>query len=158
MKAIFLDIDGVLNCYNSKSYCGIYTGIDSDKIKRLARIVEKTGAKIILSSDWRYDWEKYHKGLVKKQCGKYLDNKLWKKGKLRIYDKTPSIRLEWRGHEIAQYLIDHPEITEWVIFDDNLFDDFYDNKYIEGHFIGTDDEFGLTDKNVEEAIEILRSK
>lgn len=53
MKVIFLDIDGVLNCVTSKSYCGMYVGVDADKIRRLARIVEETGAKIVLSSDWR---------------------------------------------------------------------------------------------------------
>ena len=61
MRAIFLDIDGVLNCRTSRSYChddecGLITGIDSDKVKRLAKTVEATNAKIVLSSDWRVGW------------------------------------------------------------------------------------------------------
>ena len=50
MKIIFLDIDGVLNCSESKSECLGYTGIDTVRIKRLKRIIEETNAKIILIS------------------------------------------------------------------------------------------------------------
>ena len=45
---IFLDVDGVLNCETSKSYVTtedgqVFTGIDKDKVKRLASIVAATG-------------------------------------------------------------------------------------------------------------------
>ena len=45
---IFLDVDGVLNCETSKSYVTTedgqtLTGIDKDKVKRLASIVMATG-------------------------------------------------------------------------------------------------------------------
>ena len=56
-KAIFLDIDGVLNASNSKSYCGKFLGIDKDKTQRLARIVNKTNSILILSSSWKVGWE-----------------------------------------------------------------------------------------------------
>ena len=51
---IFLDVDGVLNCETSKSYVTTedgqtLTGIDKDKVKRLASIVMATGADIVLS-------------------------------------------------------------------------------------------------------------
>ena len=70
MKIIFLDIDGVLNGYNKwtdiiyhirrllhienlidKIYdpCGIH----ESKVKLLAKIVKKTGSKVVLSSSWR---------------------------------------------------------------------------------------------------------
>lgn len=35
MKAIFLDIDGVLNTPSSESRCGEYIGIDDEKVKKL---------------------------------------------------------------------------------------------------------------------------
>lgn len=88
MKIIFLDIDGVLNCSTSKSFChddlyGIITGIDSDKVKRLAKIVEITGAEIVLSSDWKDGWNKYYTGRRPSHV-KYLDNHLYKKENLPL--------------------------------------------------------------------------
>ena len=160
MKVIFLDIDGVLNCRTSKSYChddeiGIITGIDSDKVKRLAKIVEVTDAKIILSSDWKVGWEKCYTG-QKPSHVKYLDNHLYKKGKLIIKDKTPDINKGWsRGEEILSYLKAHPDIDNYVILDDTFFDDFI-IKEIEEHLILTDYKVGLTDENVQSAIKILK--
>jgi len=58
---IFLDVDGVLNCETSKSYVitenrKVLTGIDKDKVKRLASIVAATGADIVLTSSWKNGW------------------------------------------------------------------------------------------------------
>ena len=159
MKVIFLDIDGVLNCDASKSYChddecGVITGIDSDKVKRLAKIVEVTGAKIVLSSDWKVGWNKYYTGR-KPSHVKYLDNHLYKKGKLIIKDKTPDIGKGWsRGEEILSYLKAHPDIDNYVILDDTFFEDF-DRKEIKEHLVLTDYIIGLTDNDVEKAIKIL---
>jgi hypothetical protein len=160
MKVIFLDIDGVLNCSTSKSFChddtcGIITGIDSDKVKRLARIVEQTGAKIVLSSDWKVGWEKYYI-TNKPSHAKYLDNHLLKKGGLIIFDKTPNTNKgSWfRGEEILAYLRSHKDVENYVILDDTFFEDF-DNKNIIDHLIITDYKYGLTDENVKQAIEVL---
>ena len=160
MKAIFLDVDGVLNCSTSKSYChddicGIITGIDSDKVKRLAKIVEKTGAEIVLSSDWKDGWSKYYTS-SKPSHAKYLDNHLYKKGKLTIKDKTPNTsKGSWyRGEEILTYLRSHPDITDYVILDDTFFEDF-SIKEIEEHLVLTGYKVGLTDADVEKAIRIL---
>lgn len=160
MKVIFLDVDGVLNCRTSKSYChddkcGIITGIDSDKVKRLAKIVEATSAQIILSSDWKDGWSKYYTS-QKPSHVKYLDNHLYKKGKLTIKDKTPTTHKgSWfRGSEILAYLRTHQDIENYVILDDTFFDDF-DNKEIEENLVLTDRDIGLTDGDVENAIKIL---
>lgn len=160
MKVIFLDIDGVLNCDTSKSYChddkcGIIVGIDSDKVKRLAKIVEATDAQIILSSDWKDGWNKYYTGR-KPSHVKYLDNHLYKKGKLIIKDKTPDTNKgSWfRGEEILTYLRTHSGIDNYVILDDTFFDDFT-IKEIEEHLVLTDYKVGLTDENVKDAIKIL---
>ena len=159
MKIIFLDVDGVLNCYSSKSYCrddyaGIITGVDSDKIKRLAKIVSATNAKIVLSSDWRMGWRKSYTLQKPSHC-KYLDNHLKKKGNLTIEDKTPSINGGWdRGAEIIAYLKSHRDIDSYVVLDDVFFDDF-SNKEIKEHLVLTNREVGLTDDDVKSAIEIL---
>lgn len=51
MKVIFLDIDGVLNTNSDRE-------ISSDKLKLLSELVSKTGADVVLSSSWRYGWNK----------------------------------------------------------------------------------------------------
>ena len=159
-RIIFLDVDGVLNCSTSKSscydtVCGVITGIDSDKVKRLAKIVEATGAEIVLSSDWKDGWSKYYTS-SKPSHAKYLDNHLYKKGRLTIKDKTPTTyKGTWfRGEEILTYLRTHRDIKNYVILDDTFYDDFI-NKEIEEHLVLTNREVGLTDGNVNDAIKIL---
>ena len=53
-KVIFLDVDGVLNSNRSTE-----PTIAEDMVKRLAHIVEKTGASIVLSSSWRYEYVRH---------------------------------------------------------------------------------------------------
>ena len=160
MKVIFLDIDGVLNCATSKSYCveddgRVIKGIDSDKVKQLAKIVEATDAQIILSSDWKDGWNKYYTG-QKPSHVKYLDNHLYKKGKLIIKDKTPDTNKgSWfRGEEILMYLRIHPDIDNYVIIDDTFFDDFI-IKEIEEFLVLTNRKVGVFDGNVDDVIKIL---
>ena len=164
-KAIFLDIDGVLNSYgeNSKSKCGNYVGIDKDKVKRLAKIVQETDAILILTSSWKMGWEPKRKYTVYKYGiyepatnyhAKYLDNHLKKKGKLVLTDKTRERNLAERGNGIKAYLTQHPEITDWIVLDDEIFADF-DEEEIIPHLILTDPDLGLTDTDAAEAIKIL---
>ena len=59
MKVIFLDIDGVLNSeeyYESFPDGEFIPPIDPVCVERLKRIVDRTGAKLILSSSWRGGW------------------------------------------------------------------------------------------------------
>lgn len=65
-KIIFLDIDGVLNTQETlrKSHNGII-GIDPYKVLLLDRIVQATGAEVVLSSSWRKGhFEELQKGLA----------------------------------------------------------------------------------------------
>ena len=60
MKVIFLDIDGLLNSdeYFDKikkmQIQGIESEIDVNKVKLLKKAVDETGAKVVLTSSWRY--------------------------------------------------------------------------------------------------------
>lgn len=155
-------LDGVLNCSTSKSHCQNYTGIDSDKVKRLAKIVQATNARIVLISSWKIGWEppnlgwkiNYHKQFY--PHAKYLNNHLKKKGNLIIFDKTRERNSEQRGLGIADWLFNHPEVKTWIVLDDEIFPDY--NKYnIYPHLIKTDEHFGLTDENVNTAIKMLNS-
>ena len=57
-KALFLDIDGVLNSnfWNDSHQREISDGtlVDEERIKILASLVKRTNAKIILHSGWRF--------------------------------------------------------------------------------------------------------
>ena len=163
---IFLDIDGVLNCETSKSYVTtedgqVFTGIDKDKVKRLASIVAATGADIVLSSSWKNGWYTSDGFLFGSTTlsnhAKYLRNHLYKKGKLFIRDKTPN-SYKGRGREITFWLKTHPETKAWVILDDEEWHDFYEYDEIMRHWVKTDYDVGLTDDDATAAIQILKGQ
>ena len=62
MKVIFLDVDGVLNSeddlliYRAKNNitgCILYEEVEDRPLKLLKEIIDKTNAKIVVSSSWR---------------------------------------------------------------------------------------------------------
>ena len=61
MKVIFLDVDGVLNSQQlfEKSEDAQLISVDEENIKNLKKIVDATGAKIVLSSSWIYGWAEH---------------------------------------------------------------------------------------------------
>lgn len=133
-------------------------------MKWLAQIVNATGAKIVLTSDWgqNYIIDAYKQ---EDKCCKYLSNKLRKQG-LKVYDKIDWTRFRRyeRGAAILDWLQKHPEVTNYVIIDDETFYR-YEKHEIEEHFIycyddtdSHDDFSGLTDKLVVHAINILEGK
>ena len=65
MKVIFLDVDGVLNSQQLFEKCedDQLISVDEDNIKNLKTIVDATGAKIVLSSSWRYVWADHSNGV-----------------------------------------------------------------------------------------------
>ena len=118
MKVIFLDIDGVLNSdeyfdkISNLDIQGIEQEIDIEKVKLLREAINETGAKVVLSSSWRYT----RKG---QQLKELLSN-------YEIYvDSTPFIQNE-RGLEIKQWLSENQCIEDFVILDDELFDSYDD--------------------------------
>lgn len=155
MKIIFLDIDGVLNCKTSRSRCGIYVGIDDDKLSLLAKIAGATGAKIVLVSTWKNYWQKNPKDKFKQDdLANYLDKK-FKKHNLEVYDKTSDSLggLYFSRGESILYFVYRNKVTYYVILDDMQFD--YDGCDLTDNFIKTDIATGLTQENAARAIEIL---
>lgn len=116
MKVIFLDIDGVLNSdeYFDKieklNIQGIQSEIDVEKIKLLKRALDETGAKVVLSSSWRYTRKAQN---LKELLANF-----------EIYtESTPYIHGK-RGLEIKQWLLDNPEVEDFVILDDEIFESY----------------------------------
>lgn len=151
MKIIFLDIDGVLNSdeYFEKikelNIHGIESEIDTNKIKLLKKAIDETKAKVVLISSWRYTRRAKE---LKEMLACY-----------EIYvDLTPFINHK-RGLEIKKWLLDHPNVEEYVILDDEIFDSYDEelmNKLIKisngnGYNLGE----GLLPKDVDKIIEKL---
>ena len=112
---VFLDVDGVLNSKTTvqKTPEG-YRGIDDARVEILSKVIEKMGGgDIVLSSDWK-EMEPTQEDYV------YLVSKLEKYG-LTLSAHTED-QMYKRGAGIQVYLENHPEIEEYVILDDNLFD------------------------------------
>ena len=121
-KIIFLDVDGVINCQYTTQRHGSYIGIDPYMALLVDRIVQATGAKIVLSSTWRLS-EK-DREIVKK----FVD----------FIDITPDISDYQRWDEVKAWLKDHPEVNRYAIIDDNWYNfpedaEFvFKTQYIEG--------------------------
>ncbi len=151
MKVIFLDIDGVLN---SSAYDRQRTSedgnIDKTRLLLLKRLVDKTGAKIVLSSSWRVHWEKNSD-----ECddiGREIISDFSSAG-LELYDKTPKVGYLERSEEIHMWLKDNPDVQSFVIFDDNGYGwgDLADNFIQTNYRIGR----GLEEEHINKALELL---
>ena len=149
MKVIFLDHDGVICLSNNwggrtKKWAKYrsenpdsskdkkdapvsfrFDDFDTKSVKVLNKILDETGAEIVVSSDWKLhatleelgEYYELH-GISKKpisltpnigKCTVHGNNFIW----------SPRWDLEQtRTIEIRQYLHDHPEVTHWVSVDD----------------------------------------
>ena len=159
MRVIFLDIDGVLNCMNSKTtYKGV-KGIDDEFTQRLWRIESAfDDCVIVLTSTWRDDWFRTQYIEDLNPYGQYLVKSLHKYS-LHIFDKTIDDCWKDRGQGIKNWIRDHSDlnIDKYIIIDDEMFD--YVEQDLCEHLIKTSfygDDGGLQDLHVEKAIELLK--
>jgi histidinol phosphatase-like enzyme len=158
MKIIFLDIDGVLNVITQghDEFGGIFHKHFIDNLKR---IIDETGAKIVISSTWRFS------GL------EYILN-MWKFRKLpgEVIGITPNFMSKLgtilcRGKEIDAWIekfeLENETLESYVILDDDtdmLFNQR--NNFIQcsnniEHEDCIDIGYGLTNICTDKAIKIL---
>lgn len=120
MKVLFCDIDGVLNSekYYAENDRSALSFIDVSRLPLLKRIVDETGALIVLSSSWRKSWDK---DINKRdECGVYITKTFAEYG-LDIFDKTEySGGIVERSDEIRNWLSDK-EVESFAILDDYPF-------------------------------------
>jgi hypothetical protein len=103
MRVIFLDIDGVLNCKGTPNPRKLPYVVDAVLLKRLLQLLDRTGAKAVLSSTWRYD----PAGLFSAhQSG------------VPFIDVVPDMPKQPRRDEILAWLMAHPEIKRFAVIDD----------------------------------------
>lgn len=166
MKIIFLDFDGVLNSaqsaqfwhsrrdqtqwennmyrdwpgtlreYIAMEFCPISLGNVEELVKRVP------GVKIVVSSTWRL-------GETPETLKKILSpSKIVGDA---IIDVTPAFRDAERGEEIKAWLDKHPEVTNYVIIDDD--DDMLESQ--KNNFVNTDNYLGFMFHDMIKACKIL---
>jgi hypothetical protein len=161
-KIIFLDFDGVLN---TEHYQGLLryqrepwqdehgAFFDPNAVKQLRRIIDATGADIVIESSWKY-------------LGLDAMKELWKVRNLpgRVIDITPSsvsdeyllknldtTMIHCKGMEIASWLSEQAEDIRYAIIDDEYV--ILDSQL--PHFILTNPYEGITEEQTNRAISIL---
>lgn len=155
MKVIFLDIDGVLVTYkeiHSRSR-DIVNGMhifNKACVDRLNKLVEDSGAELVLSSSWRvFGLEAFNE---------HASNQ----GILKLpIDITPSLDsktesgiyiAKQRGHEIKAWLDKYPDVTHYAILDDNTDMDTVRDNFV---FVKDGMSTGLQDHHVEKVLKLL---
>ena len=122
--------------------------MDDFLVARVRKIVDATGALIVLSSTWRDEWN------VEDESRNGSDfNELRAKFRefgMDFYDRTGAWQMRGRGWEILEWLERHESVESFVILDD-----WNDMGPVRDHLILTNPSLGLTDEQVQEAIEIL---
>ena len=173
MKVVFLDVDGVLN--TSKTYERVNrifnnTGkkvldVDDFRLEYLKKIIDETGANIVLSSTWRRFFEKLDNKIVPrnekgKQFYDMLNNYNIEIYDILIYDNDIN-----REELIIEWLSKN-EVDSFIIIDDepNMFNELLDRliktSKVKNNVMLTnmDDCFGLCEYHIEKAKEMLKTK
>ena len=144
-KVLFLDVDGVLN--NGEWAAHMYAQgvrvyredlLYEPSLEQLRRIVQSTGALIVVSSAWRQI----------PTCYSHLQEWLQRYG-MEIFDKTPYVGGE-RGNDITAWFQRNPGEWQYAILDDE--NDMGEHLT---HLVLTDFDTGLTEKEADQCIELL---
>lgn len=147
-KVLFLDCDGVLNSaqylYNKPRKTWPFEHIDPAPVQLLNRIVRETDCKIVISSSWRVILPYRILGMVLACRGFEFAS--------HIADQTPRGGFESRGMEIQAWLDEHPEVSDFVIVDDDM-----DMAHLMPNLVKTSWDSGLTMRGAESIIKGLTS-
>lgn len=166
-KIIFLDFDGVMTNYSDEfgSYVThepAFYGPSESNVKRLRALCEKTGARVVITSNWRkfdedgrcsfWTWKEQKKTVknplpqLKEQIGDLI---LCMLPKLRHLTKADVLKT-WL--EDSNICLDE---LKFVIFDDDVREGFQDVAEFKDNFIKTDPAYGITDEDVKNAATLL---
>ena len=161
MKLIFLDFDGVLNAYDEGSYM-THTpdeyGPSKSICDRIIDLCEKTGSRIIISSNWRkfddngyYKFNKYYYSnplpKVYHILGKYIVGTL------------PPYRHTTKAEALIIWFEENNFVGEdWVVVDDDPRENLGKTLdwNIKNHYIETNPIYGINEKVIKEMEKFLK--
>jgi hypothetical protein len=103
MKVIFLDIDGVLNSKRTANPRGFPYIVDPQLLSRYLGLLARTAAETVLLSTWRHDPVGM---LAARHYGVPVDHVI------------PDMQHHARGQEISSWLKTHPEVSRYIVLDD----------------------------------------
>ena len=158
IKILFLDIDGVLNNIRTKETFEDYVFVSDEKILLLKQLVDKTDAKIVLSSSWRKGWRfKDQNSRCANEDVRLFEALKRKLSEYKIELMSYTKHFWQRGEEIDEWLKSWQgeEIESFVILDDMERHEFEPNSH---RLVQTNISEGLTEKHVIMAIEMLNKK
>lgn len=157
LKIIFLDFDGVLQIekyddpwmgtsplldgYSDRDVYGLL--FDKGCVLRLAQLIEKTQAKIVISSSWRFEGKEAMFNLWndRNMPGAIID--------ITAFDDDYQNQLS-RGAYI-QHWLDDTDVDHYVILDD--VDNMLDHQ--KEHLVLTNYKMGFQEEDLERAIQIM---
>lgn len=150
---IFLDIDGVMNTVPPQR------PIEPEKVRLLARIVQATGAKLVLHSGWRV-WFSSDMQPLREESAELV--RLFAAEGLTLSGMTPDLTDEEirrtkkfslvKAREILAWLAAHPGVQRWLVLDDL---DLH-NDVVADHQLTPISSLGLTENDIPAAIRMLQ--
>ena len=147
-RYIFLDIDGVLN--NRRTHilrtCNV-PGISMSNLKILKEIVDRTGGKPVLISDWRMS---FHEQDHMRKMARYITDKLNSIG-LTFELVSNEYSYSDRAIDIRNWLETHPA-DGYIILDDLEFKGYL-HPSVAKHWIRPDSEKGLVPEHIDQAVQ-----
>jgi hypothetical protein len=141
MRVLFLDFDGVIVTAHDR-----FTAGDQFAVFNLNRITDATGANLVVSSSWRsgYSLEALKEllkkwGVTGEVIGVTPDHTVSTTRGLYVATE--------RGHEIQAWLDAHPEVSEFIILDDDA-----DMAHLRHRWVKTHAHHGLDEHQTDKAI------
>jgi hypothetical protein len=168
LRLVFLDLDGVLNShaylyaqskigephYDSREP-GEAGAIDPEPVKRLNRLIDATGAKVVVSSSWRHGRSVARlrellgsRGFTGEVIGKTPDC-------VPNNDHMSARHVGARGDEIHAWIQSSPLYGVELIESFVILDDDDDMSLVADRLVLTSFDTGLTDAHVDRAIAML---
>lgn len=171
-KIIFLDFDGVLNntsslLYHQRILGNGFASPDQISVALIDRLIEASGAEVVVSSSWRQGKTvPMIQQILQKEFGLVNWSRVTDRTREHNYNKRNMLTLDEisgmsadeipdysdkRGHQIQDWLDANPDVTHYVILDDDgdMLPEQWDN------FVRTNHDHGFKVDDLEKAAKIL---